>query len=351
MADQVLYMGVKGVTDLMVAPGLVNLDFADIRTVMAEMGKAMMGTGEAEGDNRAIRAAELAISNPLLEDTCMRGARGLLINITGGEDMTLFEVDAAANRIREEVDDEANIIFGSAIDDTLVGKVRVSVVATGIESAIKNAERPRLVAVGNGGMVELGDAVATHGSGPATGEGDASAAPANGGQPTAAQPIPLRPATPPGGLPPGIGTRPSARPAAPVAPRVGTTAAPFTESAPLAPRAPEAQQPDAATARRAEPLHPLRPAATARPAQATTEAPRPAPATGPNLFNRVTGLLRGNRAAPAPEPRQPTQPTLGTEPPAEYPAEPPRAAGQTQGEKIDLEIPTFLRRQHSGTQH
>src|SRR5262249_27125635 len=134
MADNVLYMGVRGVTDLMVAPGLVNLDFADIRTVMAEMGKAMMGTGEADGDNRAIRAAESAISNPLLEDTCMAGARGLLINITGGEDMTLFEVDQAANRIREEVDEDANIIFGSAGDETLAGKGRVSGVAQGTET-------------------------------------------------------------------------------------------------------------------------------------------------------------------------------------------------------------------------
>ncbi len=120
MADQVLYMGVRGVTDLMMVHGLVNLDFADIRTVMAEMGKAMMGTGEAEGENRAIRAAEAAINNPLLEDTCMSGARGLLINITGGDDLTLFEVDEAANRIRQEVDEEANVIFGSAVDETLV---------------------------------------------------------------------------------------------------------------------------------------------------------------------------------------------------------------------------------------
>src|SRR5882724_11945094 len=124
MADQVLYMGVRGVTDLMMVHGLVNLDFADIRTVMAEMGKAMMGTGEAEGENRAIRAAEAAINNPLLEDTSMAGARGLLINITGGEDLTLYEVDQAATRIREEVDDDANIIFGSAIDENLAGKVR-----------------------------------------------------------------------------------------------------------------------------------------------------------------------------------------------------------------------------------
>lgn len=137
MADEVLYMGVKGVTDLMMSPGLVNLDFADIRTVMAEMGKAMMGTGEVEGENRAIRAAESAISNPLLEDTSMSGARGLLINITGGSDLTLFEVDQAANRIREEVAEDANIIFGSAIDENLTGKIRVSVVATGIDSPVQ----------------------------------------------------------------------------------------------------------------------------------------------------------------------------------------------------------------------
>ncbi len=156
MADHVLYMGVRGVTDLMMAPGLVNLDFADIRTVMAEMGKAMMGTGEAEGENRAIRAAEAAISNPLLEDTSMAGARGLLINITGGEDMTLFEVDQAANRIREEVADDANIIFGSAVDESLNGRVRVSVVATGIDTAVPaEAQRPRLVAVGGGAAVAV----------------------------------------------------------------------------------------------------------------------------------------------------------------------------------------------------
>ncbi len=155
MADHVLYMGVRGVTDLMVAPGLVNLDFADIRTVMAEMGKAMMGTGESEGENRAIRAAEAAISNPLLEDTSMAGARGLLINITGGDDMTLFEVDQAANRIREEVAEDANIIFGSAVDDNLAGRIRVSVVATGIDTPVQQtaepaATGPRLVAVGGG---------------------------------------------------------------------------------------------------------------------------------------------------------------------------------------------------------
>jgi cell division protein FtsZ len=144
MADDVLHSGVRGVTDLMVMPGLINLDFADIRTVMSEMGKAMMGTGEAEGERRAVDAAEAAISNPLLEDVSMKGARGVLINITGGSDMTLFEVDEAANRIREEVDPEANIIFGSTFDDSLSGRMRISVVATGIDAAIGKEARPAL---------------------------------------------------------------------------------------------------------------------------------------------------------------------------------------------------------------
>ena len=134
MADNVLYMGVRGVTDLMVMPGMVNLDFADVRSVMREMGKAMMGTGEAEGEDRAIRAAEAAISNPLLEDTNMKGARGLLINITGSSDVTLFEIDQAANRVKEEVDADANIMFGMSMDETMAGRLRVSVVATGIDS-------------------------------------------------------------------------------------------------------------------------------------------------------------------------------------------------------------------------
>jgi cell division protein FtsZ len=130
MADDVLESGVRGVTDLIVMPGLINLDFADIRAVMTEMGKAMMGTGEAEGEQRAIEAAESAISNPLLDEVSMKGARGVLINITGGGDLTLFEVDEAANRIRDEVDSDANIIFGSTFDEALVGKMRVSVVST-----------------------------------------------------------------------------------------------------------------------------------------------------------------------------------------------------------------------------
>jgi cell division protein FtsZ len=144
MADDVLYSGVRGVTDLMVMPGLINLDFADIRSVMMEMGKAMMGTGEASGDKRAVESAEAAISNPLLDDVSMKGARGVLINVTGGPDMTLFEVDEAANRIRDEVDPNANIIFGSTFDEALEGAMRVSVVATGIE-AEGVARRPEIL--------------------------------------------------------------------------------------------------------------------------------------------------------------------------------------------------------------
>jgi cell division protein FtsZ len=133
MADSVLQSGVRGVTDLMVRPGLVNLDFADIRTAMLEMGKAMMGTGEASGDKRAVEAAEAAINNPLLDDVSMKGARGVIINVTGGYDMTLFEADEACNRIRDEVDSDANIIFGATFDEDMEGRMRVSIVATGIE--------------------------------------------------------------------------------------------------------------------------------------------------------------------------------------------------------------------------
>ncbi len=142
MADDVLHGGVRSVTDLMMMPGMINLDFADVRTVMKEMGRAMMGTGEASGERRALDAAEAAIANPLLEDTSMRGAKGVLINITGGSDITLFEVDEAANRIRDEVETDAHIIFGSCFDETMEGKIRVSVVATGIESVAGVQPRP-----------------------------------------------------------------------------------------------------------------------------------------------------------------------------------------------------------------
>jgi cell division protein FtsZ len=175
MADDVLRSGVQGVTDLMVMPGLINLDFADIKTVMSEMGKAMMGTGDAEGERRAIDAAEAAISNPLLDDVSMKGARGILINITGGYDMTLYEVDEAANRIREEVDPEANIIFGSTFNEKMNGRMRVSVVATGIDAASvrqKQQEREDMNAAhqiqSDAGIADIGkindDGNANHGN-------------------------------------------------------------------------------------------------------------------------------------------------------------------------------------------
>jgi cell division protein FtsZ len=147
MADQVLHSGVRSITDLMVLPGLINLDFADVRTVMTEMGKAMMGTGEASGEGRALMAAENAIQNPLLDEVTLKGAKAVLVNITGGLDMTLLEVDEAANAITGQVDSEANVIFGAAFDPALEGMVRVSVVATGMDgasiAAIEPYEQPR----------------------------------------------------------------------------------------------------------------------------------------------------------------------------------------------------------------
>jgi cell division protein FtsZ len=142
LADDVLYQGVKGVTDLMVRPGIINLDFADVRSVMNEMGKAMMGTGESEGEDRAVQAAEKAIANPLLDEISLKGAKGVLINITAGPDLTLFELDEAANRIRAEVDPEANIMVGSTLDPEMAGQMRVSVVATGIDALAKSESVP-----------------------------------------------------------------------------------------------------------------------------------------------------------------------------------------------------------------
>jgi cell division protein FtsZ len=160
MADEVLYAGVRGVTDLMVMPGLINLDFADVRTVMSEMGTAMMGMGEAAGERRAVDAAEAAISNPLLDVTSMKGAKGVLINITGGMDLTLYEVDEAANKIRSEVDPEANIIVGSTFDERMSGKMRVSVVATGITVEARSLSLPHRVS----SSVEAGKRSATSSS-------------------------------------------------------------------------------------------------------------------------------------------------------------------------------------------
>ncbi len=401
MADNVLYMGVRGVTDLMVAPGLVNLDFADIRTVMAEMGKAMMGTGEAEGENRAIRAAEVAISNPLLEDTSMAGARGLLINITGGEDMTLFEVDQAANRIREEVDEEANIIFGSAVDESLGGKIRVSVVATGIETPAQKAaaERPRLVAVGGGapmpmppGMAQAQQLQGGPMASAAPGQFAHTASPSMGGhagQPGAAQPAPLRPA-------------PLPRPPLPLA-RLQAAAAQYAaqqsgQPQTMQPHATPAQgrpAPHAAPAASARLEPDMMPddaegydqqlgvpqGASAQPARGVGRggaqpsgrrglfaepkgATQATPASSrPSLFKMVTGAIRGSYATPPlgeaagddlPEAAPRSEPTLhagqheqhGTDL-AGHPAPNPVRVRQTSGEEMGFEIPAFLRRQSS----
>jgi len=182
MADEVLNQGVRGITDLMILPGLINLDFADVRTVMSEMGKAMMGTGEAEGDRRAIEAAEKAISNPLLDEVSLRGAKAVIINITGGDDLGLMEVEEAAQHIREMVDPDANIIVGSAFNNDLNGKMRVSVVATGIESkqAAMQAGQPQSSrTVATGGM--FGPRVVLPAAGPGIGEAPPEPTPPNGG--------------------------------------------------------------------------------------------------------------------------------------------------------------------------
>jgi cell division protein FtsZ len=362
MADHVLYMGVRGVTDLIVSPGLVNLDFADIRTVMAEMGKAMMGTGEADGENRATRAAEAAINNPLLEDTSMSGAKGLLINITGGEDMTLFEVDQAMNRIREEVDEEANILFGSSIDENANGRMRVSVVATGIDRPV--LERPRLVAVGGGLGPEL--------IGPEAGFGTPGGGSAAGARPLGMGSHPM------GNYPTGshpMGAHP-----------IGGTGVGAVEPPPLSivQTGEPAYAPNAAVAAPVAPPRPAAAPAAAHQAAATHHAAPPGPATSPAALARSSGLFpEAQSAALAPQAAphgsqhgtQQAAPqsaqgqrrgsifqavTLafrrapGAEPiAAEAPATPPPPAPPhasvrlAAGDELGLDIPAFLRKQTS----
>lgn len=390
MADDVLHSGVRGVTDLMVMPGLINLDFADIRAVMGEMGKAMMGTGEAVGDRRALDAAEAAISNPLLEDTSMKGARGVLINITGGYDMTLFEVDEAANRIRDEVDPNANIIFGSTFDESLDGKMRVSVVATGIDvEADAESRKPQISLVSDRPKTMSTPAAApvTSGFVPAmaqasTGMGASAIASATMSAPTASPAVTEAPvmgrfdsqgsaalATNPYAQPapaPMASTRPIPPPSMPAPravttrpvppPRTATGDEPFIAPAPVDPSTAAAQPAQA----RAEPAQadPFAEAAMANPppppvARAPERAPqRPQPEVrmekprAPSLFERVTGTAR--RAAPpvaaqparspvTPPPAQP-QPRLGQIDPGERLA-------YSQVEDDLLDIPAFLRRQ------
>ena len=308
MADDVLHSGVRGVTDLMVMPGLINLDFADIRTVMGEMGKAMMGTGEAEGEKRATDAAEAAISNPLLEDVSMKGARGVLINITGGLDMTLFEVDEAANRIREEVDPEANIIFGSTFDERLEGKMRISVVATGIDAEAVSQPRPAI------SLVSSRDSVP-----------------------------PLREGT--GGYTQPVLTQNAAQ---------STKPRPEIDSEPL-PQAAEAAEtaairngafiaPKPADAGAARPVPLTQPAV---PAATKEAAPKPKGRV-PSLIERVTGVGRARATAPEPPPRSPVPAakpaTQSNAQPRLAPLEPDDRPNLSKEDDL-LDIPAFLRRQ------
>ena len=322
MADDVLHSGVRGVTDLMVMPGLINLDFADIRTVMSEMGKAMMGTGEAEGERRAIDAAEAAISNPLLEDVSMKGARGVLINITGSTDMTLFEVDEAANRIREEVDPDANIIFGSTFDDKLAGKMRISVVATGIDAesmAQSQSGRPGQAARNVGGDATLRGAAPGFAQ-PALTQNAAAgqAAPAVRSEARAEL------------LRADLRGETAAEAAPPVAEAAETAA--MRSGAFMAPKPVEA-----GLARSASLAQPAVPAAPSR-----AEPVRPKGRV-PSLIERVTGVGRGRPpvtapvAAAADRPQRPTQPRLTSLEPEERP-------GLSKEDDL-LDIPAFLRRQ------
>ena len=288
MADDVLHSGVRGVTDLMVMPGLINLDFADIRTVMTEMGKAMMGTGEAEGDNRAIAAAEAAISNPLLEDVSMKGARGVLINITGGPDLTLFEVDEAANRIRDEVDPDANIIFGSTYDDKMESKMRVSVVSTGIEAAEANKPKPvTLSLVSKETPPYAGLPRPASASGDEAARARAQATDVNFRQPAAMPPAPAQAPAPAAAQPaaPVASTEPAVAedleeplelaeplPEPPAAPEQPATEA-FVAPAPMDPGTPE---PTTIVSAEAEPV--LTAETPAPTAPAAEPAPAPAPA-------------------------------------------------------------------------
>lgn len=348
MADDVLYSGVRGVTDLMVMPGLINLDFADIRSVMTEMGKAMMGTGEADDENRAISAAEAAISNPLLDDVSMKGARGVLINITGGSDMTLFEVDEAANRIRDEVDPDANIIFGSTFDQSMDGTMRVSVVATGIDA--EEAERPKPVtlSVVSGSDKQqaaqprqetrqapqhAAQAVAedprpqpasTMASGQQATEMPAMAATGTDGGYAEAREAPQQTAT--AAAQPAYA--PAEEPAEPEAAREDAFIAPAPAQAP---RQPKARQADYPADQRAQP-------ADERASDAGIKR------KGRSLFARVTGAARSAGQGPEREqpaaPRRAEEPTLATGRPAEpqgRPSEParqpePAAAGETRAQ-------------------
>ena len=345
MADDVLHSGVRGVTDLMVMPGLINLDFADIRAIMSEMGKAMMGTGEAEGERRSIDAAEAAISNPLLDDVSMKGAKGVLINITGGPDMTLFEVDEAANRIREEVDPDANIIFGSTFDESLEGRIRISVVATGIDAEAMAQTRPMISLVSDRSRPEPSSVQAA--PAPASVMAVAASATIPQAAPVAgmtalamAQPEPARPS---------LQTQPVSvamtSPEAEALEKAVISDQSFIPPKPVEP----AVRPTIVTASVVAP-DPYAAAAMTnggRPAQ-------PAKTRAPSLFERVTGVGRSRTSAPAAgalstpaqaAPSAPAQPAAAPVQPRLGPLDPADRLTTSKGEEDLLDIPAFLRRQ------
>jgi len=339
MADDVLYSGVRGVTDLMVMPGLINLDFADIRAVMSEMGKAMMGTGEAEGERRALDAAEAAISNPLLDDASMKGARGVLINITGGSDMTLFEVDEAANRIRSEVDSEAYIIFGSTFDDSLEGQMRVSVVATGMDADADARPIPTKLHLVEQAVAKQ-EAPAAEPAAPSAEPAATAAEPEPAAaEPATAETAPAAPAEPEAPKQPELAPPMTARPAraaAPAMPSVGARDA-FIPPAPATRTAP-------ATETKADPFAAAALANGTRASESDGERPK---SRATSLFARVTGAGRSIGMA---KPEAEERPAEKADSPA--PGQ-QRLGGMTTEERLPgsqaeddlLDIPAFLRRQ------
>ena len=393
MADSVLQSGVRGVTDLMVKPGLVNLDFADIRTAMLEMGKAMMGTGEATGEKRAIEAAESAINNPLLDDITMKGARGVIINVTGGYDMTLFEADEACNRIRDEVDPNANIIFGATFDEKMEGTMRVSIVATGIEreamrsggggsgkqgleravpqqmteessessapeaevataaasaptyktgvdnvrgitapTPVAQQEAPAATeAEPDGDLFEQAEFTATQDSAPAPAGVEAPNAALRGSVYKNAF-IPPKPATP--GTPPVAAAAPQAEEAPMAAPVAPARPAPHREAAPtggLVLNPPKARQDD--TPAKKAPSFFEKLAGTVQQHLDGGRSSAPA-APAPQSRTMSSPRIGGGQAAPAAQ-SAPAQPQLDIESPAAAP----------KGQQDELDIPAFLRRQ------
>jgi len=325
MADQVLHSGVRGITDLMIMPGLINLDFADVRTVMSEMGKAMMGTGEAGGESRSVEAARAAIANPLLDDVSMKGAKGVLINITGGMDMTLYEVDEAANEIRNEVDPDANIIVGSTFNPDIEGVVRVSVVATGIDGEEGQIADPRRHSIAQANAIRE------------------------------RQPMVRRAADEPRPAP-RVETRPEPRPE--TRPETRVEAAPRIAREDIAPRV-DAARPDSfvspqdiAPAPQPEPQKPAVARMQEELEQAAADIPvhrEPAPQDADEAEPQRRGLsLFGRRARPRTEP---TDPAVRKDPVGRNAQrqEPAKTEGSdlfgAEFDESELEIPAFLRRQ------